>query len=730
MKSPDVQPPPSGVDKERRGAFATPRSESSTRKASSCVRTGRESLDAPRKAPVTTMSAPAAAIPLTERQSALSRRKLNAFTPLNPDAWQKLLKLYNLSNRYPHIPAGLRTGFRVGIAPIRITRTPRNSPSLIQFDAHFKSIISREFNSHRYLGPFTRSDVEQLIGPFQTSPLSLIPKPNKPNAMRLVQNFSYPRNPSVDYCSVNSHINSDDFPCTWTPFRAFCVIVWNLPAGSQGMVRDVSEAYRIVPLHHSQWAGTVVRLSEGDEFAIDTQTAFGISSGAGIYGYLGDGSSDIMRRRGIGPLTKWVDDFVFFRILLIFLNSYNAFRATRNVSVKKNGGRIHAGGRILFRGETWADGYTEELDEDFEIPIADLSKSSPRPAEEAKFSCNKSDIDEISQQLGIPWQAEKDTPWGQVITFTGFVWNLAEKTVSLASGKREKYLAAISEWEKSRAHPLKEVQKLFDQLLHASLIVPSGRAYLTSLESMLGLFHDQPFKPRTPPRSTAQDIHWWKNILLQPSLSRSIPGPTTIKDLAAFSDASSSVGIGIVIGGRWRAWRLAEGWKSEGRDIGWAEAVGFELLVRTILLLWQAPTPFKVFGDNQGVVEGWGNGRSRNQQVNSVFRRVHEVLETAGVPVLARYVPSIKNPADGPSRGIFPSASLLLPPIPLPSALQPFVIDCIHAQSNLLQSPAQGVTPLPKPQRCAGRTRASHYSLAEQRKAEDSFLREHLLCSE
>ena len=50
------------------------------------------------------------------------------------------------------------------------------------------------------------------------------------------------------------------------------------------------------------------------------------------------------------------------------------------------------------------------------------------------------------------------------------------------------------------------------------------------------------------------------------------------------------------------------GWKVDDRDITWAEAIGMELLIRSIL--WDAPLGmrFKIFSDNRGVVEGWWSG--------------------------------------------------------------------------------------------------------------------------
>ena len=83
-----------------------------------------------------------------------------------------------------------------------------------------------------------------------------------------------------------------------------------------------------------------------------------------------------------------------------------------------------------------------------------------------------------------------------------------------------------------------------------------------------------------------------------------------VVDVQVFSDTSSSVGIGVVIYNRWQVWTLRPGWKGEGRDITWAEAIGMELLIRAILRDTPKGVHFKVYKDNQGVVEGWWSGQS------------------------------------------------------------------------------------------------------------------------
>ena len=210
------------------------------------------------------------------------------------------------------------------------------------------------------------------------------------------------------------------------------------------------------------------------------------------------------------------------------------------------------------------------------------------------------DIDALSDDLGIPWEADKDVPFGEVAPFIGFTWDLTNCTVSLPDSKKEKYLQAIQEWEMKPRHTLDEAQKLYGKLLHACHVVPAGRAYLTNLEAFMGACHDRPFCPHYPPRRTPSDLSWWKERLSQPTVVRPIPGPFPVIDTDAYSDASLETGIGITVRGRWRAWRLLPGWKDEGRDIGWAEAVGFWFLILTLAPSAPRGAHIKVFGDNRG----------------------------------------------------------------------------------------------------------------------------------
>ncbi|KAF5377916.1 hypothetical protein D9615_006695 [Tricholomella constricta] len=643
-RSASAIPKPSGTGLPL-GASGTNGGVSSIRTESFFAPTGSDLRVATVPAPVTSTSAPVAGEKLTALKRVLEHRKCNALCPYDPEAWERLLHVHNLLDKYPHLPQDFRTGFDAGIPSISVTHAPDNGPSINIYPQAYLDIVEKEFRSGRYVGPVSRAEVEAIIGPFQSSPLSLVPKPGKPDKFRAVHNFSFPRASSAGFQSINYSIDSDLFPCTWGTFPTVCTTIWHLPPDSQASIRDVAEAYRSIPIKPSQWPGLVVRLRDGDSFAINTNDNFGLASAGGVYGSVSDAGADIFRAEGIGPVSKWVDDHIFFRIPRTAISRYNARRARWRTIIADNGGRLQERSRFWYKGETMPNGLPMEFDEDLSYPVRDLSSDSPRSTLDAEYAYASTDIDRISKSLGIPWEPTKTVEFDSHVQYLGLVWDLQERSVSLPSAKKTKYLCAIQDWEAQRTHTREATQKLYGKLLHASLIIPAGRVYLTRLETMLGTFHDRPFILHHAPSGTTRDLEWWSRTLGHPCLTRRVPGPSVLVDPQAYSDASSGIGIGITIGNRWRAWRLIPGWRDEGRDIGWAEAVGFELLVSTLLTASSEGDEFKVFGDNRGVVEGWWKGRSRNQPTNEVFKRIHACLADHDCAIHSRYVPSHLNPA-------------------------------------------------------------------------------------
>ena len=230
--------------------------------------------------------------------------------------WKAVLEKAGILDKYPHIPQFISHGADAGIVPIHSTFSPPNHPSITSNQAIFNEIVDIEFQKGHYWGPFLKTELKCILGPFQTLPLSLIPKPGKPGKFCLIQNLSYPRN-MIGIQSINSSIKTDLYLCTWGTFLMVAVIVWSLPPGSLRACRDVSEAYRIIPLAKDQWPGVVICLEEDSPsnpklFALNTCTCFGKKSSRGLFGYFGDALLDIFCAAGVGPSLRWVDDFVFF----------------------------------------------------------------------------------------------------------------------------------------------------------------------------------------------------------------------------------------------------------------------------------------------------------------------------------------------------------------------------------------------------------------------------------
>jgi hypothetical protein len=640
-------------------------------------------------------SAPDAERRITELRAVRDARSKRALTPLNADAWERHLVETGLIARYPNLPSYIRHGFPLGPGKILRTFTPENSPSLLQYHQFFENNVRHEHEKGRWLGPYSRAEVEAALGPFQTSPLSIIPKPAKPGAYRLIQNFSYPRSPIDGIISINAGLVVSDWPCSWGSFFVVAITLSGLPEGSEGAVRDISEAFRACPIRVEDWSKIVVCTGK-NQFNIDTVLAFGNSLGTGLNGQQGDGSADIMRARGIGPVSVWVDDYNFLRVLREKVEEYNAHRARVHQSIIRAGGRVVENGRFYYPGGLLPDGRQAEYVEDHAFPIQDLSQSVPRSEHDKKFAYNMADISGIANELGVIFDQAKDVDFSPRFPFAGFDWSIPDLTVGLLEKKRVKYLQCIAAWKAERQHSCRDVQSLLGKLMHASTIYPAGRAYLVGMAALLRAYDpNRPFALRYSTKRVESDLGWWQDRLAGSGRRRRLPIPAEVADVDAYSDASSEIGIAIWIRGWWRAWWLVPDWdaKGSGRNIGWAEAVGFELLVRALAARDRDTGRLdnghvKVWGDNRGVVEAWWKGCSNNHPTNEVFKRLHTFLEPLGLTIHTRYVRSANNPADEPSRGVLGPRDRLLPRIALDPELAPLLRECDDADGNLVHPPA------------------------------------------
>ena len=110
----------------------------------------------------------------------LEHRRQQPLTPYNLVEWRREFSLLNLHTRFPKILPGLAYGFVINFPPISSTQSPPNNVSITSFDSEFCTIVCKEIAKGRCLGPFPLSLIEQVLGPYQSSPLSIIPKQGHP----------------------------------------------------------------------------------------------------------------------------------------------------------------------------------------------------------------------------------------------------------------------------------------------------------------------------------------------------------------------------------------------------------------------------------------------------------------------------------------------------------------------------------------------------------------------
>ncbi len=171
-------------------------------------------------------------------------------TRLIHEAWSRLLEEAGVLEEFAEVTKGLCDGVLIGVEGFALSSTfiPPN---------HFKTeaetqIVTSKFADEIALGrisPGFQPDVlESLIGPFRTTPMAVVEQ--KKGKFRIVINHSFPRTPFPDdlaaaidasnpaivtidptNVSINSLIDSDDYPCDWGTFSECYLLVADAPEG-------------------------------------------------------------------------------------------------------------------------------------------------------------------------------------------------------------------------------------------------------------------------------------------------------------------------------------------------------------------------------------------------------------------------------------------------------------------------------------------------------------------
>ena len=256
----------------------------------------------------------------------------------------------------------------------------------------------------------------------------------------------------------------------------------------------------------------------------------------------------------MGPLAKWVDDHIFFRIPRMQLPSYNEQRANWQREIQEGGGYRQEGGQLWYGGKSSHNGQAEEFNEDCSTSLHDLSRVSPRSPMDREFTYSDADIDWLSVQLGVKWQNSKSILFREEVPYLGFRWNLRTQKVHLPDTKKRSTWQPLTSGEKI-AHTTLSRHKNSTENYCTPLWLSQRDALTSPTWRQCSPPSITVFSARIPPpQGTPDDLAWWQRQLRCADIFIPIPRPHPLVEHGAFSDASSGVGVAITVGPQWRAW--------------------------------------------------------------------------------------------------------------------------------------------------------------------------------
>lgn len=269
------------------------------------------------------------------------------------------------------------------------------------------------------------------------------------------------------------------------------------------------------------------------------------------------------------------------------------------------------------------------------------------------------DIVRASEELGVKTNATKYAEFAYEQKFIGFLWNINSKTVTLPASKLKKRIAELDLFLSTEHFTRNTVEKFNGKLSHLTLILPQLKAYLTENFKWVAMWRTPGLRRMPPP--VREDMLFWKTCLATLEPTRLLPD-YEVRNVGWVGDASSSFGIGIIIGECWAQFSWLPDWANPvdqpKRTIAWAETVAVRL---GLLMLFEkhkvAGFSFSCLTDNTTTEGAARNRKSRDFWVNNEWKYVQSLLVEHDCDINLVRVISADNSADRLSRGLASSKS-------------------------------------------------------------------------
>jgi hypothetical protein len=265
------------------------------------------------------------------------------------------------------------------------------------------------------------------------------------------------------------------------------------------------------------------------------------------------------------------------------------------------------------------------------------------------------DIVKHSLDLGVQTNEEKCSDFSDEQKFIGFIWNGRDLTVWLPETKLNLRITQIEVFLVPKAQfKFNDAEVLAGRLNHVSYLLPQLRCYLRGVYRWMNEWK-KIMATRVVPEDVLSDLAFWVETLTSFKHTRLIKSPSPI-EIEWVGDASTSFGIGVLVGHRWGQFRMKETWRNgtPSRGIAWLETVAIRLGVLMLIELEvvKEGSNYIVWTDNTVTESTLLSKKSRDAFVNEEWKIIQTLLIENQIDITPKEVMSKDNRADALYRGV------------------------------------------------------------------------------
>ena len=237
-----------------------------------------------------------------DSSAALPIRNLSKITPVRPERLAYHLHLIDYPTHLTsYLVQGFQKGFHLRHEGDTYNTRPNNSKAANKHSDIIEKNLQEELAANRIAGPFKNPPYD----PFQVSPLNIREK-KTPNKHRLIHDLSYP----YDTTSINSNIPRSEASVQYASIRDAIQHLQRLPSGAYMCKTDIANAYKIVPVHPSDYPKLGFKFK--GHYYYQLTLPQGCASSCAIFETFSTALQAIVEKHAPGAtVVHMIDDFLF-----------------------------------------------------------------------------------------------------------------------------------------------------------------------------------------------------------------------------------------------------------------------------------------------------------------------------------------------------------------------------------------------------------------------------------